>query len=499
MTSKKTELFEEATRLSKRKQLEYCLPHLFSFKPYQWTLDYWKSTNRMKILVAGNQGSKSSSQIRHFIDLATEPKKWDEFFPRAKPRTFWYIYPDWPTVLEETKSKWEPEFMPRGMMKNHERYGWKPITHRHNFVGYEFNSGVRIYFKTWRSDFQSSTVDAVGIDEEIPFKLYDELSQRLNVRNGMMSVAFTATIGQKEWYDTMELRGKKGELFPDAFKRQISLEYDCKYYADGTPSPFTDEEISRRKAKCSSEREVNRRIHGKFVSDEGLAFPSFNRNLNVRAKTKVDRTWLFYGGVDIGTGGRDGHPAAISITAVRPDFKYGKLHNFWKGNKHENTTTTDILNKYIDMTSGINMTGNFYDWHSKEFFLRAQAGSVPFRQADKARDFGFDLMNTLFRNNMYHIEEGEHTEHLVYELENLKLSAKKTRAEDDGIDSLRYSLSSVAWNFDHVTSEMIFPVDEKPEVRKSSRHANPRKDSDADDEWSFEDDIEEYNELLGGY
>jgi hypothetical protein len=317
-------------------------------------------------------------------------------------------------------------------MKNHHHYGWKKLYHRANFVGVQFNTGVTIYFKSWRQDFQSSTIDAVFVDEEIPFDKFDELQQRLNMAEGMFSMVFTATLGQREWFEVIELRGKRNERFPEAFKRQVSLEYDCKEYADGTPSPFTDEEVARRKANCSSEREVNRRIHGRFVSDEGLAFPSFQRSINFTKKTPTDMTWQFFGGVDVGTGGREGHPAAISIVAVDQKFRKGKLYKFWRGNKYETTTTTDILNKYVELTKGLNMTDNRYDWHSKEFFLRAQAAGIPFNQADKARDFGFDLLNTLFRNQMLDIEDIGDAEDLVFELENLKQNEKKTTAIDDG-------------------------------------------------------------------
>lgn len=446
----------------------------------------------------------SSSQIRHMIDLATNPPKWKKFFMVREPRTFWYIYPDGNKVSEEVEEKWIPEFMPRGSMRNHPQYGWEKIIQASKFKGFKFNTGVSIYFKTWRQDFQAATIDMIGIDEEIPFSKYDELIQRLTIAKGVMSMAFTATLGQREWFETIELKGKHGERFPNAFKRQISLEYDCKYYADGTPSMFTDEEIRRRKALCSSEREINRRVHGRFVSDEGLAFPSFQRTNNVKKAGETDRQWLFYGGIDIGTGGRDGHPAAIAISAIHPKFQKGKLYRFWMGNQYETTNTSQILNKYIEMTRDLRMTGSFYDWHSKEFYLRAQAAGVPLIKADKAQDFGVDLMNTLFRNRMYDIEEGEHIDNLLYELENLKIQdvkLRKTRARDDACDAVRYSLSSVPWDFSNIT---MVPEDDEakntePIHRERGRELNRPRKKEHEDEWGFEQDIEEFNELLGGF
>jgi hypothetical protein len=296
--------------------------------------------------------------------------------------------------------------------------------------------------------------------------------------------------------------GKHGEKFPNAFKRQVSLEYDCQFYADGSPSPFTPEEIARRKSLLSSQREIERRVHGRFVSDEGLAFPSFERSRNVVPKANLDKHAYFFGGVDIGTGGREGHPASISIVRVDRNFQKGRLIRFWKGNRLENTNTSDILNKFISMTKDLNMTGNFYDWHSKEFLLRAQAAGVPFQKADKARDFGFDLLNTLFKNNMLEIEEGQQTDELIYELENLKLSATKTRAEDDGIDGLRYAISTVAWDFTNIVTQLEEKVNREAEEmrakKKITRHDKPL-DEEKNKEWNYESDIEEYNSLYEGW
>jgi len=210
-------------------------------------------------------------------------------------------------------------------------------------------------------------------------------------------------------------------------------------------------------------------------------------------------SWLFFGGVDVGTGGREGHPAAISIVAVNQKFRKGKLYKFWRGNKYETTTTTDILNKYVELTKGLNMTDNRYDWHSKEFFLRAQAAGIPFNQADKARDFGFDLLNTLFRNQMLDIEDIGDAEDLVFELENLKQNEKKTTAIDDGVDSLRYCVATIPWDFSHITNEPVpmQVVEKKPKV--NSRHENPYDPNKHENEWSVDEDIDEFMELMEGY
>ena len=58
--------------------------------------------------------------------------------------------------------------------------------------------------------------------------------------------------------------------------------------------------------------------------DEGLKYPSFQKHVNVVKPyfelIEKDK-WLKYAAVDVGSGGKAGHPAAIVFLAVRPDFQ----------------------------------------------------------------------------------------------------------------------------------------------------------------------------------
>src|SRR5690606_30570767 len=120
-----------------------------------------------------------------------------------------------------------------------------------------------------------------------------------------------------------------------------------------------------------------------------------------------------------GTGG-EGHPPAISFVAVRPDFKYGRLIKFWKGNDGSHYTTSQILNKYIEMRRGLRVTASYYDWHSKEFYLRAVAAGLSFTKAEKSHTVGDDLLNILFKNQMLDLEECDQVEDLIQEIETLR-------------------------------------------------------------------------------
>lgn len=475
------------------------LPHLYGFPPYKWTLEFWKSTNRLKFLCAGNQLSKSSTQIRHCIDLATDQSKWDEFFPKRHPQTFLYIYPSLNKAAEEFNEKWVKEFLPRGSMKSDPEYGWSEFYVRNELAGVKFNSGVTVYFKGWKSDLQAYTADAVFIDEELPANLWGEVQARVSRYSGFISMVFTATLNQSFWFDVIEKRGQVGERFPDADKWQISMEYDCQVYADGSPSPFTPSEVQKKKNMCGSQTEIDRRIHGRFVSEKGKKYPSFSREKNLKKRAPIPRGWFFFGGVDIGSSGPTGHPAAISIVAIRPDYQYGRLVRFWKGTEEEHTDTTDILNQFIKMTADLNMTANYYDHQSAEFKIRAERAQVPFEKAEKGQDFGEDLLNVLFKNEMLDLDDIEQVDSLAQEFETLKKDTAKKNAKDDGIDSLRYSVSSIPWDFSSITEKLIGLVEDMVEKKRSTRHTHHPEDYAEENDYEYEMEIAEYNELLGDY
>src|SRR3954469_24767637 len=108
-------LKEQELKLMREKlRLKEELPHLYGFPWYIWAKEYFESTNRFCLLTAGNQLSKSSSQIRKCIDWATDKKKWHILWPDSisQPNAFWYFYPTLDVAEEEWQLKWSL-FMPK--------------------------------------------------------------------------------------------------------------------------------------------------------------------------------------------------------------------------------------------------------------------------------------------------------------------------------------------------------------------------------------------------
>ena len=87
-------------------------------------------------------------------------------------------------------------------------------------------------------------------------------------------------MGQEFWRKVIEPKPGEREIFPEAWKKQVSI-FDCQYYDDGTPSQWTTERIHRTISMCRSDAEVQRRVYGKFVKDSGLKYQQFDRSRNV--------------------------------------------------------------------------------------------------------------------------------------------------------------------------------------------------------------------------
>jgi phage terminase large subunit-like protein len=437
---------EEIRRLQERKKaMREGLPHLYGFPWYQWAWEFFTSKNRNCFLVAANQISKSSTQIRKCIHLATAVEEWPEWW-KTRPTQFWYFYPSKEVATVEFDEKWEKEFLPKPEFKNHPIYGWD-VVRKQGFVhSIKFNSGVTVYFKSYEQGLeklQTATVYAIFCDEELPEELYDELQTRRNAVDGLFSMVFTATLGQEIWRATMEEKGQH-EKFPTAFKRQVSM-YQCLHYMDGSPSHWTVERIKEIEANCKDESEVQRRVHGRFVVDKDRKYISFARAKNVKPGHKLPKNWLVYVGVDVGSGGA-AHPAAICFVAVNPEFTQGRVFKAWRGDG-VNTTAGDILDKFLEMRGSMKPVGQYYDHQSRDFFTVSSRRGIPFNPADKNRDSGEQILNTLFRNEMLEIYDDPELKKLVIELENLKSSTPKPSAKDDLIDALRFAVTRIPWDF----------------------------------------------------
>lgn len=432
----RTKRQRELELLKQKIELQEGLPFLHGWPWYTWAHEFFTSTNRMNFLCAANQVSKSSTQIRKCIHWATAQDLWPILW-RRRPVQFWYMYPSSKVANAEFLTKWS-QFLPRGKFKDDPYYGWKAEYSKGDIVAIHFNSGVHVFFKTYKQgaeDLQTGSVDALFLDEELPEELWDELAMRVNATDGYIHMVFTATLGQDFWRQTMEPRDDETERFPTAKKWTVSL-YDSQHYMDGAPSIWTDEKIAQVKAKCKTHAEFLKRVMGRFILVGGKKYEAFDATRHMKPKHPVPKDWLIWEGVDIGGGGEDinskTHKAAICFVAVRPDFRAGRVFLGWRGDG-VTTTAGDVFQKHLAMKREYKLKPirQLYDWANKDFGTIAARAGEPFEKADKGHDKGEDIINTLFKNDMLFIYEDAELAKLAGELSTLLKTTAKNKAKDD--------------------------------------------------------------------
>lgn len=509
---------EQILLLEKKLKHQEGLPHLFAHKFYKWQRDFFECRHQMAMLTAANQIGKSTIQIKRTIEWATNKTLWRELWPKLGPNDvpnlFWYFYPSKPLATVEFKTKWMP-LLPRGEYKNHPVYGWKE-TYKNGLIDtLQFNSGVLVVFKVYAqdaSDLQAGTVYNVACDEELPYELYGELSARTQACDGYFSMVFTATLGQEHWRKAMEPREDEQPLYPRAWKRQISL-YDCMFYEDGSQGQYDQDKINSAIARCGTQNEILKRVHGKFVVAGGRVYESFDEATMMKDPHPIPKGWRRYAGIDSGSGDPGNgenqdktDPAAIIFVAVSPDYRQARVYKAWRGDD-QLTTSSDIVNKYLEMRGYDNIEMTTYDYSDKDLHTIATRMGLGFVRADKARDRGEGILNTLFKNNFLYLYRDGEISKLASELSNLKKGSRKP--VDHLCDALRYACVSVPWDF-----SIIGRLSEKPpEVPKPKTQAEMMAEELAerrgisrryergeyDEGWnSVEDEIQEFNELTGG-
>lgn len=439
-------------------------PHLFKHKFYTWSREVFESENRKIFLCAGNQSGKSTVMIMKNIDWLTDVSKRAERWPKmvskgGNPTLFWYFYPDKDTIAEEVDTKWVPLLLCDDKHRSSPYYA-KLIPDAHSYKGIDFpNVDGKLRFKTYnqkRAGLQSRTVAHATFDEEPELRtgeknIFNEVVTRLSSNGGYLLVGFTAIYAQDFFAAIMEDE-TSDERYKNACKVHATL-YDCREYEDGTPGYWTDKEIEDFRATLTSDAEIQKRINGRFVKGIGTVYNGYNTKTNRTSDLSIGGAWDIYGSVDVGSGG-DQDAAAVIFLAISPDGKKAKVVGGWKGEYGIETSSGDILKKYISLRDDLirkykrSVSVQVYDHSSKEFEMVSRRAGEIFHKANKKRDDGVQTVNTLFKNNMLLLCALPELQELEKELCNYIYNAKGKRVKDF-CDALRYAVMAYGdrWDF----------------------------------------------------
>jgi len=243
------------------------------------------------------------------------------------------------------------------------------------------------------------------------------------------------------------------------------------------------------------------------VKSGGLKFESFSIESNTSPAHNLPRSWNVYCGIDYGSGGERGHPAAIAFVGISPDYKSGRVFRAWRGDDHI-TTAGDIILKYIELRGGMNVVQTSYDVSAKDLHTIASSYGLTLSPANKKQDQGTELLNTLFRNEMLKVQRGDaETEKLIIELSSVSKSTSKTIAKDDLADALRYAIMPVPWNWEAIDDYLnVHPIESEvtkepikvEETAEQRRMRERRGNYDQTEVDHIEKEMAAWNELYDG-
>jgi phage terminase large subunit-like protein len=502
---------QKLEQLENQERLKIALPHRYAQKHYPWSREYYDNlVDKVQCCTAANQIGKSTVNIKKCIEWCVNKELWPSLWPvqmgeGAVPSMFWYLYPDKVLATAEFEDKWRP-LLPGD--PDHPEYGYRIWKRNQQIERIDWKSGISLHFKVYAQDVQAlqgGTVWAMFCDEEVPVALLPELQTRVSATDGFIHFVFTATLGQTFWRDVVERRTQ----WPHAKVWQISL-YDCMKFEDGTPTRWTKEKIQRAIDACVSPAEVQRRVFGKFVKDEGLKYQTFDRERHFVPYVKPPADWIYIGGADYGSGGKN-HPSAVTIVAISPDFTKGCVVRHWRGDNLI-TTSEDVVLKCVEMSRGLEVRTWYYDYSAKDLATYAQNAGLPFETAEKSHAIGEGALNTLFKSGSFvlmmpneeyekDVPSGEYLEtyKMADEFESLAVETNKTKAKDDSIDSCRYAIAKIGWNWEMMNDSLAARRKKAPARVKSEQEL--RREyilGDGKDvaELSMEEEIDEWNELM---
>jgi hypothetical protein len=116
---------------------------------------------------------------------------------------------------------------------------------------------------------------------------------------------------------------------------------------------------------------------------------------------------------------------------------------------------------------------------------------LSFMAAEKRHDIGEQVINTLFKNKMLVIFDTPENEPIIRELSTLILGQDKRQAKDDSVDSMRYGITNIPWDWTKAEVDPLYRPP-GPEVQLSpTDYADKQRMQDAKRMFdrNFQDDI----------
>lgn len=323
-------------------------------------------------------------------------------------------------------------------------------------------------------------------DEELPHVYWSETSARrdgLNI-DGYFNMAFTATLSQRFWYEAMECIGLPEERFRDAKKIQVSL-YDCQQYMDGTKTGWTNERIQKRIDSCQSEKEVLRRVMGRFVNEELSIISGFSEEQNYKhGEFIVPSTWSriisFYVS-SVGTG--------ICVLAVSAEFDkvvVAECHKL-------DLTSYEALEK-LHALRGKKSAELYINAEPLDFIEMSQNSGIFFQTVKNPKNGLKDKINSYFKTGVLEIAKSKNSHELIMQIRTIKESDVKSYEGYEVYGAMAIGLSKLAVSLQNSIEGVKKKVPPKILNEREAFYRGLDRPLEVVD--SYDNEFDEMNELL---
>jgi hypothetical protein len=526
----------------------YQKPHIAKYGHYPSNL----------FLTNANQTGKSFSLQVLAHRLCTDQKFRLWHWGDNQPRVIWYVLPTQDHINDAFDDNWEAGLLSRGEAKKEGLFAWKVLKKGKDIKGIQFlATGCKLMFITLAargSSHQGRSVGAILFDEEPDVAKIGEFLARGASFNcpttgrSLMIVcyAFTPTSAQ-DWFKKifcyqdehflskipLDLKAKyfwnkqleeyrtctklqeKEELMknsPTTWKRRVSM-FEANRFMSGKQGRYTEDRVREFIAVQPSKKDIMVRVFASFEKEDngGNIYKYFNKEQHTAWMAKMPHDMKTTGGIrtaglDYGSGSN--HPGGVVITWISPDFKKIRVIKMWRGEKGKVTTAEDIVQKYLEMSAGMNIDFPFYDWSCADLnTIYWRMTGKELQKAQKNHEIGVGLVDTLFKNNMLQFwgySDEPYLDWVATDYEGISHSVAKKDREDTLSDCIRYSLAGVAHLFDlkdivPVRAEQlvhdIIKTKKTPEDYGVRTWANVPEEKN-EDKWE-KDSIEEWGEYFG--
>jgi hypothetical protein len=179
----------------------------------------------------------------------------------------------------------------------------------------------------------------------------------------------------------------------------------------------------------------------------------------------------------------------------------------WRGDS-EVTTAADVLDKYKELAGEMVITLRQADPRAVDFHTIAIRSGLPFGKAESKHEIGEGVISTLFKNGMLYLFDEPEIRKIGNELSSLRYETKKSVAKDDSIDSLRYILPAIPFDWGIIMDRLTEadktkapPVPETPyqaEMRMRRGEFYAKREDGVGDWDDVEAEIEEWNAFSEG-